>query len=180
MKNICYILLAICLIGVSCERYEPQPIDDSNLAEPLIMVDENLYQTWVLVEKEVNGTKEALPEDDVYPITLTFYPEIFTFFQDIYYNARGRCDANTYEVMYETNGNAISLRHVSITDCGGTKWYWDYLQEINAMDTFALQCENADKMQLRLSNMDGSIVLHFINRKWFEETYFELDKLYNF
>ena len=30
MKNICYILLAICLIGVGCERYEPTTDNDIN------------------------------------------------------------------------------------------------------------------------------------------------------
>ena len=135
------------------------------------LTDENLYQTWVLIEKEINNTKEILPADDVYPVTLTFCKT-----KDFC----GRHDANSYEGKYEINKGNISFSTISVTDCNDIDWYWNYISELGKINKVSIfsQSENTNNMQLQLSNQDGSIILYFINQEWFEKTYFELEDGY--
>jgi len=130
-------------------------------------------QTWVLIEKEINNTTEVMPPDDIYPVTLTFYPTK---------EFRGRHDANIYEGTFWISRDAISFSYTGITDVTDIDWYLIYLLELSEISKVFISSHNSDtnNMQLQLSNSDGSIRLNLINKKWFEETYFELEDWYNF
>ena len=146
--------------------------NDSN--EPKIL-EENLYQTWVLIEKNINNTKEVLPDND-HPITLIFYPTN---------KLRGRHDQNTYYGTFAIKQGDVAFDAITSTDGYGIPWYWNYigdcsigeLIQTNKVSIFS-QHNNPSNMQLQLSNQSGSVVLHFINKKWFEEAYFELKEGY--
>ena len=151
----------------SCDKPQTTPAEEYNSS----IVDENLYQTWVLIEKEINNTKEVLPTDDKYPVILTFCST-----KDFC----GRHDANFYEGKYEINQGIISFPPISITDCNDIDWYWNYISELGKVNKVFIfsQSENTNNIKLQLSNQDSSINLYFINQKWFEKTYFELEDEY--
>ena len=152
-------------------------------------ISENLFQTWVLIEKEINNIKETPPTNDTYyschyPVTLTFYPTISTE-PSMSFNFSGRADNNSYRGTYKISGNTISFfaGEMFATDgMGGGKWYRNYLSELHKINNVFIfsQGEDTNNMHLQLSNADGSIKLYFINKKWFEKTYFKLEEGYKY
>ena len=151
--------------------------EDNDGEQPKEILEKDLHQTWVLVEKNINGVKETLPENAEYypyPITLIFLPDE---------KFRGRHDANVYEGNYEIKQNVISFVPSFLTDVGDIPWYLNYVNdELWRMNKISIFSQHSDttNMQLRLSSQTGSIRLHFINKKWFEETCFELAEWYNY
>jgi hypothetical protein len=123
-------------------------------------------KTWVLVEKEMNAVTEMLPDDDLYPITLTFQSDT-TF--------HGRHDANIYRGEYNMLSNNILLRITGVTDVGDIKWYRDYLNELESISKMALTDST-----MRFSNNNNSLIFNFVSKEKFEKDYFELEEWYNF
>ena len=169
MKNnvVVAISLILLLCFLSCDKSSITPTE-----EDIPITDDNLCQTWVLIKKEINNTIELLPVNDKYPVTLTFYPTN---------GFCGRHDANSYEGKYEINQDTISFSNIFVTDVCDIDWYLNYLSELGKTNKVLIssQCENTNNMQLQLSNNDNSIILYFINKKWFEETYSEFEEWYN-
>jgi len=127
----------------------------------------DLCKTWVLVEKEINGINTTLPEDDKYPVILTF----------LHNNSfSGKCDANTYEGNCVIKLDNVLLSIISSTDCFGTEWYWDYLYQLHNIKKFVL----TDTDNLQLLNENNTTILYFLSKEKFEEDYFELKYVYNF
>ncbi len=157
-------LSVVCLIG--CDA------GGSSIKNNDRLLEKKLYQTWILVEKNINNIKELLPTDDLYPITLTFYSE-----KDF----RGRHDANSYKGIFEINENTVSFSFDFVTDCGDIDWYWHYVSELLQMEKALIfqQDNDTTNVQLKLSNQENSITLFFINKKWFEETHFKLEEWYD-
>ena len=109
----------------------------------------------------------------MYPVTLTFCST---------QKFRGRHDANSYGGTSIINKNNISFIIDSITDCMDIPWFFDYVFfELKQIDQAFIFSQNNDttNMQLKLSNQENSIILFFINKKWFEETYFKLEEWYD-
>jgi hypothetical protein len=126
----------------------------------------SILGTWVLVEKEIDGVKEILPENEIpYLVTLTYFSDT---------DFHGRCDANTYEGIYHRQLDNISLRLNSITDCSGTDWYWSYLSELSATNKVVL---TDTTMQL---SYNRTLIFNFVSREKFERDYSELPEWYNF
>jgi hypothetical protein len=140
---------------------------DSGATDSLAITKQALCKTWVLTQKDSNGQKETFPNNDTYPITLTF---------DTTDNFRGRHDANIYEGIYAMKQNAILLSYNAITDVSDINWYLDYLQELPTAST--IHFIGSDTMHL--SNQDSSFTLYFISKTLFEKSYFEFEEWYNF
>jgi len=125
---------------------------------------ELLKTTWVLVEKEIDGVKEMLP-DEPYPVTLTFLSDS-TFC--------GRHDANTYDGTYKMLVPNILLTITRITDVSDIEWYLNYLKQTTTISRIALTDST-----MRLSN-NNSLILNFVSKEKFEKDYFKLEEWYNF
>ena len=173
-KKLLILTMLLCLIGfaTACEN----KITDAN--DFIVKDDDNhqsgesLMGTWVLIEKNINGAKELLPEDNNYPVLLIIYSTI---------DFRGRCDQNTYDGKHEINENNISFSIERATDGMGFPWYWDYISELGQTEKVLISSQDSDtsNMQLKLSNKENTITLYFINKKWFEEKYFILEEWYD-
>jgi hypothetical protein len=122
--------------------------------------NEQLYQTWVLIEKVKYNIKETMPLDG-YPITLTFYATN---------DFEGRHDANLYKGTYKLFQDSISFSFMDITDVADIDWYLNYLLELNQVNKMLL----IDSNNMRLSNSMDSMTLHFVSKRLFEETQFKL------
>jgi hypothetical protein len=127
----------------------------------------NLYQTWILIEKNINGIKEALPSDDTYPVTLTL---------DSAKTFHGRHDANIYAGTYKLNKDTISFSYSSITDITDIDWYLSYISELAEIEKIMFVGTN----NIKLSNKTDSVILHFTSKELFEKSYFKLEEWYNF
>ncbi|MDR1227372.1 MAG: hypothetical protein LBK47_10850 [Prevotellaceae bacterium] len=145
--------------------------DDLNAEE---LSQENLRQTWVLVAKKQGDTVEKWQMGcfgDTYPATLTFVDSI---------NISGMHDINWYSGKYDKSLDTISFSDVFSTGVLVSNWwfphYIDYLTLYTHNVSVFSHCRYADYMQLQLTNQMDT--LYFINRKWFEETYFEFDELH--
>jgi hypothetical protein len=123
-----------------------------------------LDKTWILVEKEINGVKESLPEDEPYPVTLTFFSD--TAF-------RGRCDENTYKGIYFIQSDNISLIHMFMTDGSATEWVLNYIDKLSSFNKIAL---TDTTMQLK----SRSLICYFVSKEKFEKDYFKLEEWYNY
>ena len=124
-----------------------------------------LLKTWILIAKETDGVKEALPEDDMYPITLTFTTD------NRFY---GRHDANVYEGTYSMQADDILLNITMITDVADINWYWSYIDKLSSMGKVVLT-----NTTMQLSN-NQTLIFNFITKEKFEEDYFELPEWYDF
>ena len=174
MKNKIFLLWAVLIFSftvTSCKNgSEPKEEDWKG--------KDWIYQTWVLVEKNINDEKEMFPNDDKYPITLTFYPTK---------EFRGRCDANSYKGTFERVkfGYTISFSISSITDPVSNLWFSDYINELSQINRVSVLVfkEEIDlepiKMELELYNEQRSVIFSFMDKKSFEETYFKLEKWYD-
>ena len=159
-----------CMINLSCL------CEDIGNEKSSFKDIENLCKTWVLIEKTKNDITEVMfdIEDRTYvvEVTLTFSPTN---------GYRGRCDNNTYYGKFEISDNDILFCSLGATDGMASDWYRDYISIIvkggimtNAVFKLFMEDENV----LLLSNTD-SVVLKFISREIFEETYYELPEIYN-
>jgi heat shock protein HslJ len=108
--------------------------------------------------------KEKLPENDRYPITLTFRSDT-TFY--------GRHDANSYDGKYKLEKDNISLTDISGTDCGDIEWYLSYIVKLHSMSKITLT-----DTTLKFSNK--SLIFNYISKEKFERDYFKLEEWYNY
>jgi len=138
-------------LNVTCKKEKPIVI--------------TLGKTWVLIEKEINGEKEMLPEEP-YPITLTFFSDT-TF--------RGRHDANFYGGKYNLRLDTISLNLTELTDVWTGYWFWNYVPKLSFIDKISLTDST-----MQFSSSDNSLMFNYISKEKFEKDYFELEKWYNF
>ena len=145
--------------------------DEGKGNEKLPLIDtENLYKTWVLVEKKKGNITEVMPdfEDEIYSVavTLTFSPTN-TF--------RGSCDNNTYDGTYTISDSGILFSNIMFTDGSASNWYKDYISIISngAASTYKLLLDDANN--LLLSNQTDSIALKFISKDMFEDMYYKLN-----
>jgi len=185
--NLIYFSADTCILYIEIDTFDFTGIEPWRIAYIVKKLNKESYvelqiggkrkeicQTWVLIEKEINHSKELMPEDDKYPITLTFYPAK---------EFRGRHDANVYEGTCQINKGEFAFTFAGVTDVYDIDWFLNYVKfELVKMTkaTFFLHDKDKNYLQLLLSNKDGSIKLNFINKIWFEETYFELEEWYNF
>jgi heat shock protein HslJ len=121
-------------------------------------------QTWVLIEKVIDGVKEKWPEDDTYPVTLTFRSDT-TF--------HGRHDANSYDGKYTILVNNFSVTEFGSTDCWDIEWYRSYLEQLRHLSNITLTDST-----LLLSNR--SLILSYITKEKFERDFFKLEDWYNY
>ncbi|MDR1346284.1 MAG: META domain-containing protein [Bacteroidales bacterium] len=126
-----------------------------------------LYNTWILIQKDNDGVVTISPENDVYPITLTI---------DEDNQIKGRHDANVYKGIYQINQNSIFFTFNEITDVMDINWYLDYLSELENIDNILYISNDT----LQLSGKNSSLKLLFLNKGKFEDEFFELEEWYNF
>ncbi|MCL2597750.1 MAG: hypothetical protein FWD66_08895 [Paludibacter sp.] len=155
-KNFTKLMIPVLLIVMASFSGCSKSNDQSNNTS-------DLYKTWILVKKEINMINTVLPEDDAYPITLTFLPDN---------KFHGRHDANTYEGTYIIQSDNISLSVTSITDVNDIEWYWDYINQLSNVRKFVLK----DVDNLQLLNENNSNTFYFMSKNKFEEEYFELEE----
>jgi hypothetical protein len=118
------------------------------------------------IEKEINNVKEKLPEDDRYPITLTFRSDT-TFY--------GRHDANSYNGKYKLEKDNISLTVTMATDCADIEWYYNYIDTLCHISMSKIALTDTT---MKFSNK--SLILNYISKEKFERDYFELEDWYNY
>jgi hypothetical protein len=124
-----------------------------------------LNKTWVLVKKEINKTPEVFPENDTYPVTLTFFPDN---------KFHGRHDANVYEGAYSIQSDKISLTITNVTDVSDIEWYLDYIDKLLYVSEITLT-----DTDMQMSNIDNSLIFNFVSKAKFEQDYFGLEEWYN-
>jgi hypothetical protein len=160
----------------SCKKPETSEIQQINEPQDSIIntttiIIEEIYKTWILVEKTINWNKEILPEGDKYPVTLTFY-ENKEFW--------GSHDANNYNGVYGISRDSILFSCEGFTDVTDIDWYLDYLYSLFKIKEMKILSMDEHTMQLSLSNKNYSTTLHFVSKAWFFEHYFEFTPVYNF
>jgi hypothetical protein len=132
---------------------------------PLFQVKkETLCKTWVLVKKDIGGAAEMLPENDAYPVTLTFLADN---------KFHGRHDANVYEGTYNIQSGNILLTTTFITDVADIKWYSDYLNNLGSICNVIIGSH-----EIQLSDENNANIFHFVDIDKFENEYFKLEEWY--
>jgi len=177
-EGIKILILSLFMLGIivnmSCSKpNDLSPENENNEPPETPLTVEDLCKTWVLIEKNKNNVIEVLPNRDtlIYSVdvTLTFYPTgIF----------RGSCDQNTYRGTYEINENSILFYGEDFTDGAAGAWYLDYLYIFyKYVSTYKA---SLDINNLQLLNQADSITFKYISKELFEETYYELNRTYDF
>jgi hypothetical protein len=128
------------------------------------MPKDTLCKTWVLVKKDVDGAAETLPENDAYPVTVTFLSDN---------KFHGKHDANVYEGTYNIQSGNILLTATSITDVTDIKWYLDYLHKLGSIRNVVI-----NSYEMQLSDANNSNVFYFEDIDKFEKEYFKLEQWY--
>ena len=136
------------------------------------MIVENFLEgsTWIVWCKQIvkqQSTIESLfpPTEDEFPITLTLEG------QD---SLHGLHANNSYNGNFVREGTAIDLFNIASTEFEDNEWYEDYIEELSEMTSY-----NLNNDTLRMSNIDTSLSLYFLDKSFFNKNHFNIDSLYS-